>query len=316
MIPQQPEPKRERKMVYALAAIVLLLVAGTIWYFSTRPQAAPAWQVTDSGVLEYPTHAERGVLAYNQTPLTDSTPDTLIKVTYKSEGAIVYGLLRIPKLGAGMKAPGIVLLPGAGVTKEAEQKLAIALSGWGYATLTIDQRGVGESAEKVGDMTSEYNLFTWGTEPESHRMVYDALRAYDLLSGRDDVDAGNIAFMGESMGGRIAIIAAAIEPSAKGVVGISTSGYGLMDMGDAKETRFVRSLDPDNYLSLLPPRGLALFHSSDDPVIPIESAQRTYQLASEPKSIFVTDCGMHGYCEKMADALKAALGKMIGGGKG
>ena len=65
-------------------------------------------------------------------------------------------------------SPGIVLLPGATISKEAEQGLAVELSKMGYATLTLDQRNLGGiNTEK------DLELFKAGLEPVEYLMVYD-----------------------------------------------------------------------------------------------------------------------------------------------
>ena len=69
------------------------------------------------------------------------------------------GLLRIPVSGQNsmakvVRVPGIVLLPGATVTKEREQGLAKYLADLGYATLTLDQRNLGAT-----DPKSDLQLF-------------------------------------------------------------------------------------------------------------------------------------------------------------
>ncbi len=66
---------------------------------------------------------------------------TLYEVRFASRDAQVAALLRIPAAKAAV--PGIVLLPGATVTKEREQGLAKYLSSLGYASITPDQRNLG-----------------------------------------------------------------------------------------------------------------------------------------------------------------------------
>src|SRR3989338_4766544 len=138
---------------------------------------------------------------------TESMEVYLIK--YKSRDFLsypvtIYGLLFMP---LGKKdAPGIVLLPGGGVKKEAESTLARELANRGYAVLTIDQRGIGETGSYYLGIEEDYKVFLTGKEPIQHLSVYDALRAYDVLKDIGNVKKENIAVAGESMGGRYAII--------------------------------------------------------------------------------------------------------------
>ncbi|MBN1134702.1 MAG: acetylxylan esterase [Methanosarcinaceae archaeon] len=111
---------------------------------------------------------------------------------------------------------GIVLLPGAGVTKEEDHGLAFKLSKMEYASLLFDQRNLG-----VIDPNKDLEIFKEGTEPIEYKMVYDALKAVDLLRDRPEIIDDKIAIIGSTNGGRFAIIATSIDPSIKGVVGIS-----------------------------------------------------------------------------------------------
>ncbi|MFH1470873.1 MAG: alpha/beta fold hydrolase [Candidatus Micrarchaeota archaeon] len=312
--------------VLSAIAVILFLSAIGIWYFffSAKPLD---WSVSEEGLLSY---SPRGGIIYSEA-LVSSEGDTLLKIEFESRGTTVHGLLRIPKIageagtgtnetggdasiGASSGVPGIVLLPGAGVTKEGEQKVASELARMGYASLTIDQRGIGESKEKVGDLNSNYEIFLRGKEPPVYEMIHDALRAYDLLRERHEIDSGRIFFMGESMGGRTAIIAAALEPRARGAVGISTGGYGL---GGAvvknNLTLFQKSIDPDAYIGMIAPGKVLMIHSKRDDVVGIENARRTYVGASEPKRFVEVDCNTHGYCVEMKEELGDGLAWIVSG---
>jgi uncharacterized protein len=288
-------------MKVAAIAIFLVIAGAVALYFLTLE--GPDWGISKDGLIRY--KENRGIIVYSENPL-GSDGDYVSKITFDSRGATVYGLLRIPK--AGGKVPGIVLLPGAGVTKENEQRVAQVLSEMGYATLTIDQRGIGESKELTGDISTNYEYYRdMQGEPQLYKMAYDALKAYDVLKERQEIDREKIAFMGESMGGRFAIIAAALQ-NTTGVIGISTGGYGLGNSKpDNNKTLFMRSLDPDAYISGISPQKVLIIHSSKDNVIALENAQRTFNFASEPKRIEVVNCSLHGYCDDMKMPLKEGL---------
>ncbi len=289
--------------------LVLFLLGITIWYFFLIPRV-PEWTVSATGILNF---SERGGVVYGESPISEGgTGGRVTKVNYDSRGATVYGILRIPK-NPDKKVPGIVLLPGAGVTKETEQKVAIELERMGYATLTIDQRGIGESKEEIGDINYNYDSFRMGNEPPLHKSIYDALRGYDLLRARGEIDSDNIIFMGESMGGRTAIIAAGIEGRSKGAVGMSTGGYGLGEIiPKNNQTLFQRSIDPDAYIGLLAPRKILMIHSSKDNVVQLENAKRTFSFANEPKRFVEVSCETHGYCPEMREGLASGLEWIFG----
>ena len=126
----------------------------------------------------------------------------------------IYGLLFIPK--SDKPVPGLVLLPGGSVPKENEAGLARIIANLGYAVLTIDQRGIGQTGGYYLGFQDDYKVFASGNEPVQHLSVYDALASYDVLKQIKGVDKDNMAIAGESMGGRYAIIAAAIDKRLKG----------------------------------------------------------------------------------------------------
>ncbi len=53
----------------------------------------------------------------------------------------------------------------------------------GYATLTLDQRNLGGI-----NMERDLELFKAGLEPVEYAMVYDALKAADVLAAQPEID--------------------------------------------------------------------------------------------------------------------------------
>ena len=238
---------------------------------------------------------------------------SLRELRFSSRGAEVAALLREPSVQRPEGFPGVVLLPGATVTKEQEQGLADLLSGLGYATIAIDQRNRG-----VVDMRSDLEMFINGQEPTEHKMVHDALAAAEVLRMQPEIDPGRIVYLGESNGGRFAIIASALDRRSRGVVAISTSGYGVEEeigslrIGEPEVLRFYRSIDPDTYLERIPPRRFVMIHSKNDTVITVNSASRTYQKALPPKAMHLVDCATHGRCGEMDPYIGEELARMVG----
>jgi hypothetical protein len=193
------------------------------------------------------------------------------------------------------------------VSKEQQTAVPQLLSSLGYASITIDQRNLG-GINPQGDLA----LYMNGTEPVEYMMVYDALAAANVLAEQSAVDGDNIAMLGLSNGGRFAIIATAIEPEIKGVIGISTSGYDT-DSIEVDETinmtayQFYRSIDPDNYLELISSRRFVMLHSVNDSIIPYELALRTFDKAEEPKAIYPINGSTHGYSQLMAKDIENEL---------
>ena len=297
-----------------LATCFAALLIG--WHFLSA--GAPSslsreYSVSEAGLLEY----RIALPSYTITPGKLEENSSFSEMSFESRGAEIAAILRMPgpeikKQIKNQSISGIVLLPGATVTKEAEQDLARRLADLGYASITLDQRNLG-GIDPQGDL----KLFLQGREPEEHKMVYDALAAAMILRDRPEIDRDRIIYAGESNGGRSAIIACALDKQARGVLAISTCGYGTATAIasaagaiDSDSARFYLSIDPESYLQNISPRPLVMIHSRNDTVIPYSLAEQTYALGREPKSLHTVGCAMHGYCREMDIALKDELEKM------
>lgn len=287
-----------------LVLIGCLVAAALLVVTISLTKGGAEWSVTDDGFLKYsPSSPE-----YDLKQIEASNSSALYDVTFSSRGAEIKGLLRIPVPSAGKVVPGIVLLPGATVTKEREQGLAKYLATLGYASLTLDQRNLGAT-----DVQGDLLRFQKGEEPTVHKMVHDALAAGVILRRQPGIDPNRIVYAGESNGARFAIIACALDPDARGVVAISTCGYGTSDavaqglLRDPNLLRFYRSIDPETYLAKIPPRKLVMIQSQNDTVIPYELAVQTFAMATEPKEFHTVTCAKHGYCTEMNAALDEEL---------
>jgi pimeloyl-ACP methyl ester carboxylesterase len=217
---------------------------------------------------------------------------------------LIYGLLFIPKDKKNI--PGIVMLPGGGVSKESFITRSIELANLGYAVLVIDQRGIGETGGPYPSLEEDYGIFASGKESIQHLSVYDPLAASDVLRNIKNIDKKNIAIIGESMGGRYAIIATALDERLKGVIAISSSGFHFKD-DSQPYTPYLLSIDPDTYIGKIFPHPVLMLQGDNDSITSLEDAQYTFNLAKEPKRFFIAEgCG-HGYCEKMSEEFKEDL---------
>jgi dienelactone hydrolase len=299
----------DSRMVIRVLAIgcIIAALAGVILLSDTGQD----WRVTKAGLLEYPACT----LDYELKELETADNYTLYAVRFISRETEIAGLLRMP-VGPQqqVEVPGVVLLPGATVTKEGEQGLATYLCGLGYASIALDQRNLG-----IIDIQGDLQMFMDGEEPTEHKMVYDALAAAAILRNQPKIDPNRVVDAGESNGARFAIIACALDPKARGVVAISTCGYGVDAaitsgrLNDRQSIRFYKSVDPETYLGTIPPRKFVMLHSVNDTIIDYENAEQTFSKAKEPKELHTVTCTTHGYCAaEMADALKAELEGMVG----
>ena len=294
------------KILIALGSAVIFIAL--LWTIVSNPAIIQEWDVGEDGIVSYPT--DRGIPVFDSIA-TDDPVHFLHHINFSSRDANISALLRIPN--SSHPVPGILILPGATVSKEGEQGLSAKLADMGYGSMVIDQRNLGGV-----DFQLDSRMFEAGQEPTQHKMVYDALKAVDVMRQYPGIEPDNIAIIGISNGGRFAIIAAAIDPSIRGVVGISTSGYDIesliannSDQFTENQTRFLRSIDPDTYLNMLPPRKLVMIHMTNDSIIPVDLAQATYYKADEPKVFYPIEGEGHGYNTAMEDILEAELELMF-----
>jgi putative hemolysin len=277
------------KKIYALipAIIVVMVVAAYLIISSAKP-----YTVSQDGILYY---GARPAANFTISLYNDTETAVIYSIVFWSRDRNIYGLLSLPK-NASPPYTAFILLPANSIPKEDEQKwLGADLNKKGYAAFSIDQRGVGTAADVFVNLDYDLGKFVAGGEPENYKMVYDALSAFDVLASQNEINPSSIYMAGESMGGRITIIAGAIEPRIAGVTGISTSGYGLPSEQDYNTMVFIRSIDPDNYVGMISPRKLLLLHSKYDQTISSLQASRTYDYAGEPKLLLLDEGNDHGY---------------------
>lgn len=300
--------KRSLKFILAFFVILILFFAFMV-YSNSKNKNIYSFKEDKFSYSENRVTPEHKIELLSHNESFDLYKIRYISRKFLDEDITIYGFLLIPKNKSNF--PGVVLLPGGGVTKEAELYLASKITELGYAVLTIDQRGIGETGGIYLGFEQDYQFFSQGLEPMQHMAVYDALAAYDVLKQTKGIDQNNIAIAGESMGGRYAIIAAAIEPRLKGVIGISASGFGVDKKGKEPFIPYLLSNDPDNYIDRISPRIMFMIHGTNDTTVPIENAKKTFNLAKEPKKFYSIEGCKHGYCDKMNASLKESLAEML-----
>jgi len=243
---------------------------------------------------------------YETTDISD-----VWKIKYPSSGTEIYGLLSIPRDSGPGKMPAFVLLPANSIPKEDEHKWAgTLLNEMGFVTLSLDQRGHGETRAEVRSIEQDIQYYVNGRDTVQHLMVEDALNAFEILKLRPEVDESRIYMLGESMGGRFAIMSAAGEPDVAGVVVISSSGYGFPETGRPEVDEFLYSIDPDNFIDDISPRNLLMIHATEDSVIPIDKAKDTFSRAGTPKKFFELNASFHGFLKEgtgIEDVLRQEL---------
>jgi alpha-beta hydrolase superfamily lysophospholipase len=183
--------------------------------------------------------------------------------------------------------PGLVILHGAGSRKENHADFARAASGYGWATVAFDQRGHGESGDEM--------------TPEAFA---DVTRMARFLASRDDVDGSRVCVRGSSMGGWLAIHAAATSDAIAGAIAICPAGergmLRALRRGELEMRADVPSLeawlsehDVRDAVELMGPKPLILIHARGDEEIPYTWSEELHAHAAEPRKLIVLPGGHH-----------------------
>lgn len=309
--------KIKKTHLYMGIIVVVIALSTAVFYFIKPVKETKEieklqsdWLVDSNGYLSYP--LDRGDVMFSREDYGADGNLTIHKIVYQSRNGNIHGLLVLPT-SAEELLPAVVLLPGAGVSKESELDLAKKIAWLDAAVLVIDQRGVGETTGNVNTIEQDYANFLNGKEPSQHLMVYDALRAYDMMKNAPFTDSGRIMIAGESLGGRIAVIAAAIDRNIDGVLVISSAGLDIELINDTRVNAFLNSIDSDHYIGQIAPRKIVMMHNAKDRNIPLSAALNSYSKAQDPKQfVLVNDTACnHGYCDSMYNGLVEALDYII-----
>jgi len=179
---------------------------------------------------------------------------------------------------------GIVVLHGAGSSKESHYDYARAALPLGFAVLTFDQRGHGESEG-----------------PMDGRVIEDVAAMASLLR-RSLPDDGPVALRGSSMGGYLAL-ASAPQVDAAAVVAICpASAEGLrrgLTSGRFSFEADAEALEPvlaaNDLHAVLPGLKIPvlLLHAEGDEQVPVEHSRELSRLLGHPSSRLVAVPGGH-----------------------
>jgi fermentation-respiration switch protein FrsA (DUF1100 family) len=184
--------------------------------------------------------------------------------------------------------PGIVVVHGAGSRKENHADFARLAVANGWAALTFDLPGHGESE---GEM--------------SGAAVEDVLSMVRLLAARGEVDARRVAVRGSSLGGFLAICAASAAPEVAGVIAICPAsedhlargvrqGRFEMRVGDPLDLEaWLVAQDVGDAVERIAGRPLILMHAEGDTQIPADHSEELFELAGEPRKLVIAPGGAH-----------------------
>jgi alpha-beta hydrolase superfamily lysophospholipase len=183
--------------------------------------------------------------------------------------------------------PAIVVLHGAGSRKENHSDFARAAAGYGWAALTFDQRGHGSSEDEMAPAA-----------------IGDVTLMARLLAATEGVDPARICVRGSSMGGFMAIHAAAVSDAIAGAVTICPASEqdllrGLR-RGELEMRADPTALEPwleehdiREAVELMGGKPLLLIHAKGDEQIPYTWSEELYRHAGEPCKLIVLPGGHH-----------------------
>jgi uncharacterized protein len=209
-------------------------------------------------------------------------------------------------------APAVIVLHGAGSQKENHADYARAALAHGFAALTFDNRGHGETEGELG-----------------RGVLADMQKLVRLLAERPEVDERRIAVRGSSMGGLLAIHLAAASNGVAAVVAICPAAEWML-IEDVRRVADGRPPPAGSYLEAmridthalvawlgeheiadaverLDSKPLLLIHARSDEVVPVAHSEELYRRAAEPKRLLVLEGGDHRSAQHDAEVQGESL---------
>ncbi len=149
------------------------------------------------------------------TPVDDSPirGGTAVKIT-SPDGVVLVGSLFE---AAKPSSPALLLLHQWQSDRHSYDDFAKRMQAKGFAVLSIDGRGFGESTKKADGSA----ISAGRTEADVKAMLGDVGAAFDFLAKQKNVDPARIGIVGASYGSSLALIFAAENPKVKLVAGLS-----------------------------------------------------------------------------------------------
>ena len=152
------------------------------------------------------------------------------RVVFTSEdGVLLVGSYYKPRIGTSNSTPSVILLHMLGMDRSTWDKFAQELSQNGYAVLSVDLRGNGESI-KQANQTISYQSFM----PKNFKnMTLDVKAAKKYLIEGRKANPNQISIIGASIGANLALNYAASDHSIKSVIllspGLNYRGISTLD---------------------------------------------------------------------------------------
>ncbi len=198
----------------------------------------------------------------------------------------------------------MVIVHGAGSAKENHADFARACAAAGWLALTYDQRGHGEAEDEM-----------------SPAAIADAAAMAAFAAGRDGVDPNRVCIRGSSMGGFMAIHAAAVSPRIAAAIAICPAGEehlrrglrtGSLEFRASERARsdlaaWLSEHDLREAVELMGAKPLVLLHAEGDERIPSDFSRELYERAADPRKLIVVPGGHHRSVQHDAELQGVAL---------
>jgi pimeloyl-ACP methyl ester carboxylesterase len=203
----------------------------------------------------------------------------------------------------------MVIVHGAGSSKENHADFARLCAAGGWAALSYDQRGHGESADEMGPAA-----------------LADVGRMARFLGGVEGVDPERVCARGSSMGGFMAIHGAATSAAIAGVIAICPAGEAHLLRGlreDDLEFRagpesraaleaWLSEHDLREAVRLMGAKPLILLHARGDERIPSEWSVELHDAKADPVKLIVLPGGHHRSVQHDQELQSVALAWIAG----
>jgi alpha-beta hydrolase superfamily lysophospholipase len=199
--------------------------------------------------------------------------------------------------------PGVVIVHGAGSRKENHADFARLAVASGWAALAFDLPGHGDSEP-----------------PMSGAAVESVIEMAKLLASQESVDATRVALRGSSLGGFLAILAAAAADQIAGVIAICPAGEKELARGMRRGNLEMRVGDPialeawlmaqhiGEAVERIAPRPLILLHAEGDTQIPSDHSEELHERAGDTCKLVIVPGGAHRTVQHDPELQAMALG--------
>jgi pimeloyl-ACP methyl ester carboxylesterase len=198
----------------------------------------------------------------------------------------------------------MVIVHGAGSQKENHGDFGRACAAGGWAAIAYDQRGHGASED--------------GMAPEA---LDDVAAIARLLAATDGVDRGRVCARGSSLGGFMAIHAAARADEVAAAIAICPAHEASLLRGLRRETlemrlgpegtapleEWLERLDIGDAVERMGAKPLLLIHAEGDEQIPWQSSRELYERAADARRLIVLPGGHHRSAQHDAEINGVAL---------